>query len=339
MPTPAYTKAQRTPPNGRTLPTDLRRCDENKLLGETGGQGALWAAGDWKPGARPLILVHGIGSDFGDIQPLIDKYKNDPTRQVMVYAYSDMGEFTEESGVQLAHQMTAMRRDYPWADSLDIVAHSMGGIVSRRALNELAEGQLGGIDKFKDIHFTAVDTPWHGFPGPGVRLNFVQGGMDMQASSEMFTGTDEMPDGASRKGLTGVKLPKQVEVSLVFADNEAAGLKRDGIKDYTDFTQKLSQDKLQSFVRAMTRGSRADMQKQMPQQAFNFFSALQADRSWPQLRQALIDVLDSGHLDTPSFNLLLQRRMPRFTGEHSGVLGDSGLLEAVNQRLGKSVRP
>ncbi|MEZ0371205.1 MAG: esterase/lipase family protein [Candidatus Sericytochromatia bacterium] len=336
-PAKQYTAAERTPPHGKTLPTDLRKIDEKKLLDETGGQGALWAVGDWKPGARPLILVHGIGSDFADLQPIIDKFKDaKPPRQILVYAYSDLGEFTEENGVQLAYQMTALKRDYPWSDSLDIVAHSMGGIVGRRALNELAAGQLGGIEKFKDISFTAVDTPWHGFPGPGIRLNVVQGGMDMQASSELFTGTDEMPDEASRKGLTGVTLPPQVKVNLLFADNEAAGLKRDGIKDYTDFIKDLKPAKLEKFVHAMTRGNREQMLKLMPLQAFNLFSALQADSQWPQLRQEMMDLEDSRQLSNESLSKLLQRYLPRFAGEHSGVLANPALLTAVAGRLGQA---
>lgn len=333
---PVYTEAQKKPPNGKTLPTDVRGVNEKNLLAETGGQGALYAVGDWKPGARPLVLVHGIGSDFADLQPIIDKFKNDPTRQVMVYAYSDMGDFTEDSGTQLAYQLNNLRRDYPWAESLDVVAHSMGGIVSRRAMNELAEGQIGGIEQFKDITLTAVDTPWHGFPGPGVRLNVAQGGMDMQAQSELFQGSDEMPDNASKKGLTGVQLPGQVKVNLLFADNEAAGLKRDGIKDYTDFLDKLTADELKAFTKAVVRGNREDLRRALPIQAFNLFTALQADKNWPVVRQKLEDMLDTELLDGKRMNNLLQRYLPRFAGEHSGVLANPQLLDAVAGRLGKS---
>lgn len=335
---PTYTDAEKTPPHGKTLQAqDLwgkSRIPEKKLLNEDGGA-TLWAVGDWKPGAKPVIVVHGIGSDFDDIKAIVERYKDDPTRQVMVLAYDDMGEFTEESGKQLAYQMENFRQKYSWGNEVDIVAHSMGGIVAKRALNELAEGELGGIENYKKIQFVAIDTPWHGFPGPGVRFNIVQGGMDMQALSNMYTGDAEANDAASQKGLAGVQLPKNVQMNLVFADNEAGGLKRDSIKDYTDFAKKLGLKKLEQCARAMLRGDLAAMQRDLSAQNYNFFAMLMQNSTWPQLKDDLDDLVKGNHLSVDNFGTLLQRYMPRFAGEHSEVLSNPKLLQYLDQTLQK----
>lgn len=334
--TPIYTDTEKKPFHGKTLQAqDLwgqNRIPEKKLLKENGGA-CLWPVGDWKPGAKPVIVIHGIGSDFDDIKAIVERYKDDPSRQVMVYAYDDMGEFTEESGKQLAHEMESFRQQYRWGDQVDIVAHSMGGIVAKRALNELAAGELGGIQHYKKIQFVAVDTPWHGFPGPGVRFNMVQGAMDMQASSSMFIGDPEACDKASQQGLAGVKLPSNVQMNLVFADNEAAGLKRDSIKDYTDFANKLGIKKPDQISRLMLRGDLEAMRKELSSEHFNFFGMLIQNANWPQLKDDLDDLVKGNHLTTERFGTLLQRYLPRFGGEHSGVLTNPQLLQYLDKHL------
>jgi pimeloyl-ACP methyl ester carboxylesterase len=332
------------PPRDLVLPWDLRgksAPSEKSLLKLNGGRGALFAVGEWKPGARPLVLVHGIDADFADLQPIIDRFRNDPSHQLLVYAYDDEDRYTGDNGVDLGHELRALRERYPWTGQLDIVAHSMGGIIARRGLDELAAGPQGGIDKFERVRLVAVDTPWHGFPGPGWRLPFYRGAMDMQARGDLFQGSADAKDEASRKGLLGVALPSNVEVQIVSADNVAAGGKPDAILDYADTGSNAFGADLSHLAEAMHRYLRADPKERSSGQwasgldvyAVNYLKALTSDADWPAAEAELQDLWDQEKLQPEWIGRVLARHMPRYAGEHTGVLSNADLLRDLQKML------
>jgi len=331
---PQYLRKHLQPPHGKILPLDVTKISEEQLIKDNKGNPGVFAVGDWKPGAKPLVLIHGIGSDFADLQPIIDKFKDDPTKQILIYAYSDLGEYTADSGKFLGNELGMMRSEYPWMENLDIIAHSMGGLVGKRALNELSDGDLEGIENFKHINFVAIDTPWHGFPGPGNRFEIIKGAMDMQAKSMMYAGEDyEVNDSATRKGVAGVKLPGNVRVNLLFADNEKAGQKRDGIKDFSDFILKQKPHKLEKLIRMMARDAQNQMKSSLSTQEYNMFRMVMQDSDWSEMKEELVDLVDTGNLSQPNVISIMQRFMPRFAGEHTQVLANPKLLEHISQSI------
>jgi pimeloyl-ACP methyl ester carboxylesterase len=317
---------QQRPPRDLVLPWDLRStaAREDRLLRLTEGRGALFAVGEWRPGAKPLVLVHGINADFADLQPIVDRFRNDPERQILVYAYDDQGRYTDDNGVDLARELSRFRSRYPWSGQLDIVAHSMGGILTRRALNELTSGKdPGAIDAFDRVRVVVVDTPWHGFPGPGLRMPFLKGAMDMQARSEMFRGDSRGNSAAARAGLYGVALPGHVEVDLVSADNQAAGQKPDKILDWSDIAG------LRGALLERLRSGRPpkDLQAQ------HYLRAIMQDKDWPAAERELRRLDARGLLDDAAVTRVLERVAPRFAGGHSDVLGRAELLRHIEQTL------
>lgn len=340
-------ESQRQPPNGLILPYDLTNVSESRLLERTGGRGALYAVGEWRPGAQPLVLVHGANADFRDLQAVIDRFRNDPSRQLLVYAYDDQNRFTADNGVDLSRALARYSADYPWATNLDIVAHSMGGLVTRRALNEMTWGQDRGlVDAFKRVRLLAVDSPWHGFRGPGLRMPFRQGAMDLQASSGMFMGDPRGSTEAERMGLLTGKLPQHVEVELVSADQRAANRPLDTILDYTDQRTELPWSPAnpsmahlrESLVDFLWTGRIPTPREDLGDRAFSdhYLRAMMQDEDWPraeaQLRQRLNEQGPDG-LTASYIAQVLGQAMPRYAGTHAGVMRNPQLLDDIQQRL------
>jgi pimeloyl-ACP methyl ester carboxylesterase len=204
---------------------------ENELL-RPGKKGALYALGnspaDFHADREPLVLVHGIQGDPKVLQSVVDRFRDSSRYQLYVLCYDDNGRRTSLNGNDLAEEMRSLERRLGRGRDVAIVAHSMGGIVARQALNQLSAGTGRGIERFGDVRLIAADTPWHGYPGPsdrgaeGVFMDiaraFMNDGLeDMRAASAMFAGDPDGPDPAARAGLLGVELADNVSTNLVFA--------------------------------------------------------------------------------------------------------------------------
>jgi pimeloyl-ACP methyl ester carboxylesterase len=121
----------------------------------------------------PVLLVHGLNGAPRDLADVADRL-DQAGRQVLLVLYRDRERTTSESGTALADAMVRLREEhYPEGTPLDIVAHSMGGIVARAALNTLQDPDWrggGGRHRaptpragFGPIRLRAIDTPWDGF--------------------------------------------------------------------------------------------------------------------------------------------------------------------------------
>jgi pimeloyl-ACP methyl ester carboxylesterase len=100
--------------------------------------------------SRPLVLlIHGLGSDRTDCKPMADLLER-AGAQVACFGYP-ADEPIAESAALLARQLRPIRSQYPRMP-IDIVAHSMGGLVAR----EFVEGPTytGGVR-----HLVLVGTP------------------------------------------------------------------------------------------------------------------------------------------------------------------------------------
>lgn len=84
--------------------------------------------------AKTVILVHGIHPVMDDLKPL-ERFFSDRGYRVIVYQY-DSEQRLNDSATGLAERICGLNTDSPDMKSLLIVAHSMGGLVSHRALTE-----------------------------------------------------------------------------------------------------------------------------------------------------------------------------------------------------------
>jgi pimeloyl-ACP methyl ester carboxylesterase len=162
----------------------------------------------------PVLLVHGIRGKPADLQSIVDSLKNSQY-QLYVLAYNDFKRKVSANGKDLA----ILLKEFKARKKLTIVAHSMGGIVVRKALGDLSESD--DIQEFESIRFISIDSPWHGFDGPE------DGSMKMKVASPFLP--DGLEDMRARskflRNLYVNKLPTNIEVNLLFASegDEAFG--------------------------------------------------------------------------------------------------------------------
>jgi hypothetical protein len=305
---------------GRSLPLDVASIDEDPLLA-SGRRAAIVAVrgpdGRVDPRREPLLVVHGIKADFGDVAPLIRSLGEQTRYQVHVVAYADTRRRTSLNGDDLAALLLERFRGQP----LTFVAHSMGGIVVRRALDRLAiEGRLGD---FPVVRVLAVDTPWHGYGGPadGFQMSIVRpfmpdGYEDMRARSPMFSGDAGADDPLDRVGLYGVDLPSNVHIHLIAAQSGTTAL------DYTELPAVAEQLALRLDLEPFTVDD---------PQVRNLTRAIaQSEVGRSIVRQEV-------PLTARCVRQALERLIPRLPGDHSSVLRTPEFFHELARFLGIAI--
>jgi hypothetical protein len=357
--------------HARLLPYDMKGIKESDELNKineanhTENKGALIPVagkdGKFHPERTPVIIVHGIAGDFDDktIKPLLERLKNDETKQVYVYGYHDIEESQNDNGVQMAKEINDLIKANPEIKNVDIVAHSMGGIVAKRALNELYEGNKQPMQNFGQVgfKFVAVDTPWHGyFPddhsegrvqprqqsNPSGWSDIMTGSNDlpisskgafklagasgMKADRKLFQGDPQSQNKAERAGVIDVKLPGNVEVQLLSAKDSGVA------KDARKYIAKLSDKDVIKLARALRDGQPEQFFKPSQIQELGYFKMLMQDSDWPKAQAELFDLLE---LEPPNqvenIKKIIEKYMPSFKGGHSEVLGNNQLLDEVQK--------
>lgn len=143
--------------------TDPRFDDRNIQLGawqplsfmREVGYG-LYLLAPWDPDKEPIILVHGINASPRDWQALAASL--DLKRFQLVLFHYPSGLPLRNSAYMLSIAMRDMLlRLAP--RRMHVFAHSMGGLVARRALQFLDEGEAKRL-----CLFATLSTPWEGHP-------------------------------------------------------------------------------------------------------------------------------------------------------------------------------
>lgn len=117
----------------------------------------LYLLRPWDSDKEPVFLVHGINSAPPIWRELVDSI--DPERfQVVLYHYPS-GMPLNNSAYQLSEAMRDVQLRYA-PERFHVFAHSMGGLVARRAVQLLVAG--GGTDR--QCLFLTLATPWGGHP-------------------------------------------------------------------------------------------------------------------------------------------------------------------------------
>jgi hypothetical protein len=326
-------------PNGPVLGRDLSKIDEDNLL-LPGDRAALRAVGDspddFHPDREPLILIHGIEGDPKDVQTVATRLVNAPFQQYVV-CYDDFHRRTSENGFDLAQEIRRLSRTLGPKRDFTFVAHSMGGIVVRGALNELAFGPDRGIEKLGRVRFIAVDTPWHGYPGPSdtgvqgafmdIARVFLPAGLDdMRARSAMFQGDPGASDPAERRGLLDPILPDNVEIELDFAKEGNVVLN-------------YSKGKLRDLAPKVADWYVHETPVTGDPMLVNEWKALLSGNQYYAFQDEMRAIADpQGRLDGPTVEVGLERHFPLFPGDHVGILqehpGEHSLLDHLTEELG-----
>jgi pimeloyl-ACP methyl ester carboxylesterase len=308
-------------PNGRVLGFGLRELDEDALLRQD-KQAALYALGtsgeDYHPEREALIFVHGLGADPHELESLVEALWTKERYQLYLLCFDDWNRRTTRNGRDLADELLRLAGLSAGARrSAVIIAHSMGGIVARRALNVLS--LEGGAQHFGRVRVVAVDTPWHGFNGPSDRppdrifidlaRPFIPDGLeDMRARSAMFVGDPEAAAAADRIGLFQAQLADPFSIHMVFAEQG------DDVYDYSEGPLAELSEKLVPLYRDDAAPSFSEPRLQ------NFWAAILSSEQYFAFQDHLRALQSSAKLDAPAITAALRRFYPRFAGNHLGVI-------------------
>lgn len=305
-------------------PGDLGDRREEALVESAGGAGVLRPYARYDPALRPVALVHGIKGHPGELRPVADRLLARGDVQPFMFLYDDRRRYLDRSGDDLARalaELACLRT----GQRLVIVAHSMGGIVARCALNSMtdprwlsASGAAGDpcVADFAAIDLLAVDTPWSGFADPAIDLRALWPGerswVDMVSNSDVLT------------RLGAPALPVHVKIHHVEADQAGAGLEPDRIRTLGDLDDRA----LTRLQRAIT-GDIAALGDD--HRLRNLLAALADEASFAELRRAL---QTSGPLPPAELRRALLQAVPRLAGSHTSVLANTALFALIDRLLG-----
>jgi pimeloyl-ACP methyl ester carboxylesterase len=305
---------------------------EQRILRTAGRDCVIAAFSDFRVDRPPVVLVHGINGSADDLTELAERLQRQG-KQVLIAFYSDRRNATHESGQALAQELVRIREaHYRPGTHLDIVAHSMGGVVTRAALNELQNPAWMGETTdasanpragFGDMRVRTVDTPWDGFDhapeipilGPIVRaltklfmtLFGWLGAFEMQGNSRMFQKLYDQP------------------LDRVGFRNYAA--RQPGPQDRIRALPDLDAEELDQVAWFVAHGQRPTSHR-----ARNMALALAQDNRFARLRRELRAANAAGPAAQRE-NLVstYERVMPRFVGSHTSVLRDGDGFDLVDR--------
>ena len=300
---------------------------EDAILASLNTQLAVLPLDDFDPTKRPVLLVHGY-QEGPNRFPEVAKRLKEEGHQVLVVYYDDNGRAVHENGEHLARELVRLQREYYSHDTeLTIVGHSMGGLVTRTALNSLEDPDWLHEDRdgpsvpragFKSVQAFSLDTPWEGFAHtiPDMLVGFFQflirifgfpGVVDMLAKSDMYARIFN-PE------LDGVDL------KVSFADNP-------GEPDVLRSLPDLRPEELDILARFV-------LYDELPEPVLmrNFAGTLAQDSRFQLLQEELREALADNAFDTedPGEALVMayEEVMPLFVGTHGGILQEDPDPEA-----------
>ncbi len=320
-------------PGGRIAgPLDLGQLGEERILKASGGRGVLMPYGRFDPSAEPVVVVHGITGSPEDLRRIIERYEDQPGKQVYVYFYDDTGRYLDRDGHDLARRLEELRTGFLPTPTprLTIVAHSMGGIVSRAALSSLIDPPWNrelyraeaGMDRAHiadyqgGVDLVTIDTPWHGYGTAYMNARrYLPGELsiwDMVSDSGLLAALHKTP------------LPDNVRLHQLEASESAAGLKGTGV---TTTLAERGDKELAAVIRWLG-GDTGALRGQ--HQLANLVNTLAETDAFRRREAELRAAAANGTLTTAQLRQALSELAPAFAGDHMTVLENPALLQRID---------
>jgi pimeloyl-ACP methyl ester carboxylesterase len=193
---------------------EVASLDEPRFAPEGGGAGlwrpfefltgntvGLYFTEPYDPRRTPVVFVYGIGGSPQDWRWMLDQFPRE-RHQLWFYHYPS-GMRLERVAIQLSNSLAAVARRHSFRDC-QIVAHSMGGLVCRAAILDLAANH----PEVRVPRFVSVSTPWggHSAAASGVR----------HLRKPVPSWLDVEPDSAFLAGLYRLPLPAATRHTLIY---------------------------------------------------------------------------------------------------------------------------
>jgi hypothetical protein len=322
-------------------PEQLDEASEKDLVGRRDGRALLVPYRSLDLQAEPYVLIHGIHDAPVTLRTLADKILAKEGRQVFFLLYDDSSRYLDRTGDDLANALVEIALST--TGPIRLVAHSMGGVVARAAMNSLVmpnwmptrsainNEPLRGAEEalalgirlaqpmahvFRRLDLIAIDTPWHGFTDVDVE---VRNKMDRQMSY-----VDVVASSTLLRTLTQVDLPAHFTINQIEADNAAGGKSQDKVLSLGEIDDEAMDALMHYFSgdnAALTKHKRLE----------NQIRALEDEADGPALIAALREKAAAGQLDRATYLEWTARAVPRLAGCHLSILDNPDLVPEIER--------
>lgn len=181
------------------------------------GHAGIYLINKYDPKKTPVLLVHGIDGNPSQFKSVVESLDNNKYQFLVYYYPSGFRLHTLANG--LYGILAELDAQYGF-HNLHIVAHSMGGLVSRDFMSICS--RRGGCDYLG--HYVSIATPYEGHKS-------AQSGVDY-SPVVMPVWNDMAPKSDFIRTLFDVKRPVDVDHHLFFGfDNDGSGASSDGVID------------------------------------------------------------------------------------------------------------
>lgn len=246
-----------------------------------------------------VVLVHGMSGSIHNFSSLLFSTQELAQHSLFYFAYDDMHRSLRLSARDLAEELRKINDS-----QITLIAHSMGGVVARAALDLLAKESSSAI--LPRIHLIAVDTPWHG----GYEKSCRKKGSSLDRVVEFFLPAAVVDMRACSQFLSetqGTPWPEQFSMTLFFAEEGTQAW------DYSEEPLKELPQKILKYIEKgeLVRGSLTELY---------FWQALRRSSQYLQFEAHLRGRLRVAELSLMTVREDLEFYFPRLPGSHTTVL-------------------
>jgi pimeloyl-ACP methyl ester carboxylesterase len=170
----------------------------------------------YSPQKIPVLFVYGIGGSPQDWRTILQKMDR-KKYQPWFYQYPT-GFHLDKSANALAGSLVQLKHRYGF-EHIDVVAHSMGGLVSRGAIQRTAI-----LAKTNFVaHFISISTPWGGHETAGRGVKYM--------NYPVPSWQDMVPGSPYQKEILSKPLPMGTRYDLIFSYKSSSSF---GLPDEND---------------------------------------------------------------------------------------------------------
>lgn len=187
----------------------LKRQGESRFLGPNGSP-RLVKLSPFNPQGEAVVFIHGIMGDPANQEALIREAQAQG-KQVYVMAYDTMSFGASRNSEGFARELE--RLSASGVRDVTVVAHSLGGMTSKGALDRLTDAH-GRIAAFDAIRFVAVGVPWGGVSAANLASYVLAG------RPELAFARDLGPDSTYWSQVVATPFSSQVTFDNVSGDHD-----------------------------------------------------------------------------------------------------------------------
>ncbi|UYL09132.1 alpha/beta hydrolase [Bdellovibrio sp. SKB1291214] len=246
-----------------------------------------------------MIFIHGRSGSIKNFTQLLLNTPKFSDYQLYYFAYDDLHRSLKRSAGDLALNILKLK-----SPRITIIAHSMGGLIAREALNTLT--RAGHNEHLPQIRVISIDSPWQG----GSSVNGKHKGANLDDMVEYFMPAalaDLRSSSDFFQQLYKTEWPKQFSMELYFAQHGTQAL------DHQEAAILRLPEKIANLftLNEPMKGSLYEM---------NFWNAISTSSQYPAFVNELSALHEFTQLTADDVKNLLEKHYPRFPGDHTSVL-------------------